>query len=58
MMHQEAMVRDAVLQKDLGVYRGSFTALLQQDESRLLIITPGAAAAGSGSGSGSGSGAV
>ena len=38
-----AMVRDAVARKDLGVFTGSFTALLPQDASRLLIITPAAA---------------
>ena len=38
---QQAMVRDAVAKQDIGVFTGNFTALLQKDESRLLIITPG-----------------
>jgi hypothetical protein len=40
---QAAMVRDAVAQRDLGVFTDSFTGLLAKDESMLLIITPGAA---------------
>ena len=36
-------VRDAVVQKDLGVFTDSFTQLLGKDQSSLLIITPGRA---------------
>ena len=35
------MVRDAVAEADLGVFTGSFTAVLRPSESRLLILTPG-----------------
>ena len=39
-------MRDAVARRDLGVSTGSFTALLgTDDESQLLIITPGSAPA-------------
>ena len=40
---QQAMVRDAVAGEDLGVFTGQYTALLQRDESKLLIVTPGTA---------------
>jgi hypothetical protein len=40
-LNTPVFVRDAVQRIDLGVFAGSFTALLAKDESRLLILTPG-----------------